>query len=672
MRRVFSLLASLAFYVLLSLPGTSAAQSAEPLEATQPQAAESPEAPLDMPLSGDFPPSADPQLTPDAPAEATALAAYIDGVLSALQREHGLAALTVSVVKDDALLLARAFGSSDIADARPAEADSSLFRIGSVSKTFTWTAVMMLVERGMLDLDADLNSYLKQVKIDEAFGQPVTMRHLMHHRAGFEDSLRLFAVADNDTRSLAELLAEHQPRRVYPPGLRTSYSNWGAALAAQVVEDVAGEPYGSFLQREILDRLGMRDTTWTPPSQLDATARERLATGYKRERGALGVQGYMQLGAYWPAGGIASSASDMARWMRLHLNGGGLDGVRLLRAETHSQMWTRGFDDRLAAADVAHGFQDRSYEGLRLLGHGGGTAAFLTNMVLVPELRLGVFISQSSNFTRAPITHLPELVIDHLRGSTFEPELSQAAGEADAVQEFAGTYLQNRRVFSSFAALLGTSSTATITQISADVLILAQGDESRQHRRVGEERDVFEAADGGRIAFLRADGRVVAMADSAGVHTLEKVDLLRSPNTLYMAFGAALLLALSSLLGFWWRLGRRYPHGFASSTAAFIGFVSALSVLTFAVLAALMVQQLSDFDISSMAGNYPSAAMLHTHYAGWVVAGCGGAMLFALWPAWSGSGWGLWRRLHFSVFALMLAFTAYLLWQWRVIGAPVY
>lgn len=676
MRPAFSLLASLAFCVLLSLPGTSAAQSEEPLEALPPPLEDVPEAPLDMPLSGDFPPSADLQLTPGAPAETTELAAYIDGVVSSLQREHGLAALTVSVVKDDALLLAKAFGSSDLASARNAEAGTSLFRIGSVSKTFTWTAVMMLVERGQLDLDADLNSYLKQVTINEAFGQPVTMRHLMHHRAGFEDSLRLFAVADDDSRSLAELLAEHQPKRIYPPGLRTSYSNWGAALAAQVVEDVAGEPYGSFLQREILDPLGMHDTLWTPPAQLDATLRERLATGYKKQRGALGVQGYMQIGAYWPAGAIASTATDMARWMRFHLAGGELDGVRLLRRETHAQMWTRGFDDRAAAADVAHGFQDRHYRGLRLLGHGGGTAAFLTNMVLVPELRLGVFISQSSNFSRAPITHLPELVIDHVRGSTFEPALSQEAGEAEAdaeaVQEFAGTYLQNRRVFSSFAAILGTSSTATITPVSADVLILAQGDESKQYRRVSDERDVFEAGDGGRIAFLRADGKVVAMADSAGVHTLEKVDLLQSPNTLYIAFGAALLLSLSSLLGFWWRLGRRYPHGFASSTAAFIGLVSALSVLAFTGLAALMVQQLSDFDLSRMAGNYPSEAMLHTHYAGWVVAGCGAAMLFALWPAWSGSGWGLWRRLHFSLFALVLASLGFLLWQWRVIGAPVY
>lgn len=672
MCRIFSLLASLGIGLLLSLPDNAVAQSEEPAEVMQAALPEFPQLPPDTPQSSDA--SAEARLSAgrDDASAAAGLSAYVDGVISSFQREHGLAALTVAVVKDDALLLGRAYGFSDIAGSRRAEAERSLFRIGSVSKTFIWTAVMMLVERGLLDLDADLNGYLKQVKVDEAFGQPVTMRQLMHHRGGFEDSLRLYAVADDDTRSLAVLLAEHQPKRVYPPGTRTSYSNWGAALAAQVVEDVAGEPYGVFLQREILDPLGMRDTLWTPPAQLDAALRERLATGYKKDQGALGVQGYMQIAAYWPAGGIASSATDMARWMRLHLNAGELDGVRLMSSETHARMWTRGFDDRIAAADLAHGFDDRHYRGLRLLGHGGGTAAFLTNMVLVPELRLGIFVSQSSTFTSALIINLPELVIDHLRGDAFQPALKEEAGEAGGVDEFAGTYLQNRRVFSSFAALFGSASTTTVAQISADVLVLEGSSGSRQYRRVGAERDVFEAANGGRIGFVRADGQVVAMADSSGVHTSEKVGPVQAPMTLFIVVGAALLLALSSLLGFWWRLNRPSRHSFASSTAAFIGLVSSLSVLLFAVSAAVMAQQMSDLDISKLAGNYPSAAMLYTHYAGWLVAGCGAAMLFALWPVWWGSGWGLWRRLHFSVFAVVLALLGFLLWQWRVIGAPVY
>ena len=603
------------------------------------------------------------------------LQSYVKGVVNSLRREHSLAALTLSVVKDDALWLEQGFGQSGLAASRPVVADQSLFRIGSVSKTFIWTAVMMLVERGQLDLDADVNSYLKNVRVAEAFGVPVTMRQLMHHRAGFEDSMRLYAVADDDPRSLAELLSEHQPKRVYPPGLRTSYSNWGAALAAQVVEDVSGKPYGEFLQGEILDPLGMTATTWTAPGKLNAIQRQALATGYKRDSGGLDVQGYMQLGAYWPAGGIASTATDMARWMRFHLNGGELEGTRLMSADTHAAMWTRAYDDRAAAADVAHGFQDRPYHGLRLLGHGGGTAAFLTQMVLVPELKLGVFLSQNGTYTRTTITQLPELIIDLINGGgDYTPALAVEPGDAGTLAEVGGSYLQNRRVFSSFAAIMALDGGASISVRTADVLLLQSGDKSTQYRRVDQERDVFESADAGRIAFIREGGRVVALADSSGVHTLEKVGVLGAPNTLFIAVGASLLLALTCLLGFWWRLGRGAAHGqgMAAGFAATIQLLSALCMLGFAVLVAMMVADLADFDLSTLAGNYPSQSMWHVHYAGWAVAGAGAAMLLALIPAWRATGWSWWRRLNFTAFALVLALSGYLLWQWRVFDAPVY
>jgi CubicO group peptidase (beta-lactamase class C family) len=601
------------------------------------------------------------------------LQAYVDGVVLALMREHGLGALTLSVVVDDALLLANGYGHADITGGRAVEAEDTLFRIGSVSKTFTWTAVMMLVERGQLDLDADVNMYLKQLRVDDAFGQPVTMRHLMHHRAGFEDSMQVFAVADNDRRPLAELLAEHQPKRVFAPGARTSYSNWGSALAAQIVEDVANLPYGEFLRQEILFPLGMRDTVSTAPADMNERNRARLATGYKQGKGALATQGYMQIGPYWPAGGIASTATDMARWMRFHLNRGELEGTRLLRADTHAQMWTRGFDDRPAANDVSHGFQDRHYRGLRSFGHGGGTAAFLTNMVLVPELGLGVFLSQNSTHSRSPISQLPDRIIDRMAGLDLRADVEVEAGEAGALSEVAGTYLHNRRVFSSFAAVLGLAATATVQPLSGDALRISSGGEARQFRRVEGQRDVFEAADGSRIAFLRdGGGRVTAAADSMGVHTLEKVGAIGAPSTLFIAMGAAALLALTTLLGFWWRMGRYRDGGFASTIAAAIGLLAALAMIALLVTVGLMVTAFASFDLSTMPGNYPSPEMLNVHYAGWAVAGTAIAMLFALWPAWSGSRWGLWRRLHFSVFALTLAFLAFLLWQWRVIGAPLY
>ncbi len=602
------------------------------------------------------------------------LAAFVDGVVTTLQREHGLAALTVSVVDDDALVLARGYGMADAASASPVTPDTTLFRIGSVSKTFTWTAVMMLVERGQLDLDADVNSYLASVRIAEAFGVPVTLRQLMHHRAGFEDSLRLFAIADDDPRTLAELLQAQQPARVYAPGLRTSYSNWGSALAAQIVADVSGETYADFLRREILEPLGMHATTFVAPSKLDAAQRDNLATGYKEDRGALALQGYMQIGAYWPAGGIASTATDMARWMRFHLNGGELEGTRLMSAQTHAAMWTRGYDDRPGAADLAHGFQDRSYRGLRQLGHGGATAAFFTNMVLVPERSLGIFVSQSSTQSRLPVSQLPDQIVDHLEGVRYHSVLADAAAEPGALAELAGTYLQNRRVFSSFAAVFGLGSTGKVAPVSADTLLVTLGEKPMQYRRVGKERDLFEAADGTRIAFVREGDRVVALADGSGVHTLEKVGVLDHPHAALGSVGAAVLLALTTLLGFWWRLGRGPAHGqgAAAGLAASASLLAALSLLAFAVAVALLLLEMSKFDLARMAATYPPQSMHYAYYAAWVVAAAAGALVLALLPAWRANGWGLWRRLHFSVFALVLALAAYQLWQWRVFGAPVH
>ena len=607
----------------------------------------------------------------ESEADAAKLARYIRGVVAAIERDEGLAALTLSLVHDDRILLTEGFGLADIEAGRPVVPEETLFRIGSVSKTFTWTAVMMLVERGLIDLDTDVNEYLIDVEVREAFGEPVTMRHLMHHRAGFEDSLQLFAVADDDPRLLSVLLSRHQPKRVYPPGARTIYSNWGSALAAQLVEDVSRVDYGEFVQTEILDPLGMNDTTWLPPSQMDEEDKSRLATGYKRTSGAFDLQGYMQIGAYWPAGGIASTATDMARWMRFHLNGGELDGDRLLVADTHARMWTRGFNDRPEAVDVAHGFQDRPYRGVRTLGHGGGTAAYLTQMVLVPEMELGIFLSYNSAHTVVPFLNMPDLVIDHIIDHRWQPLLAvhDEAG-AKSLAELAGTYVGNRRVFSSFAATFGLMNTIRVTPMSADAISLESGGQTDYLRRL--TGDTFESVSGQRVAFLRDDrDRVVALADAAGVHTAEKVGWLRNPNTFFLALALAGFLAVTSTLGAWRNFGREVSWGFASRMAGVGVLVGVLSMAALIGGIIALIVGMADFDISRMAEFYPGTAMFFTHYAGWAVAVSAVVMLLAQWPTWSGSSWSLFRRLHFALFTLAMLFLSLMLWQWRIIGAPV-
>ena len=662
---------------MVEAPMTEAPTSPAAPTGTAPAASVPPPVTTAPPLAGGvaaIDDAASPAATVLPPDERALLQALVDGIVQSLRREHELPALALSVVRDDGLMLAKGYGFADVAAQRPVVADSTLMRIGSVSKTFIWTAVMMLVERGQIDLDADVNRYLKVVRIADAFGTPVTMRQLMHHRAGFEDSMRLFSVADDDPRTLVELLAQQQPARVYAPGLRTSYSNWGSALAAQIVADVSGRTYGEFLQQEILDPLGMHATTFVAPAKLDPEARARLATGYRAEHGALGLQDYMQIGAYWPAGGIAATATDMARWMRFHLNGGELEGVRLMTADTHARMWTRAYDDRADAPDLAHGFQDRSYHGLRLLGHGGATSAFYTNMVLVPELKLGIFVSQNSRQTRLSVNQLPELIVDQIRGDGYQPAMAATAGEPGALAEVAGSYLQNRRVFASFAAVFSLDAIAQVQAVGPDALVLAQDDKSTQYLRVGKQRDVFESAAGARIAFVREGNQVVALADSSGVHTLEKVAIFNHPHALLGALAGSLLLALTTLLGFWWRLGRgpAYGQGPAATVAASASLLATLVLAGFAVTVARLLADLSNSGSAAFAASYPQPSMLHVHYAGWGIAAAAALLWVTLLPAWKASGWGLWRRLHYTLYALLLGLTAYQLWHWRVIAAPVY
>ncbi len=599
------------------------------------------------------------------------LSDFIDGIIDANRRNHTLSAVTVSVVQNDSLIFSRGYGLANIDQDKPVLPDETLFRIGSVSKTYTWTAIMMLAEEGLLDLNTDINQYLNEIEIEQAFGEPVTLRHLMSHRAGFEDSMRLFTIADDDSRTLSELLREHQPKRVFAPGTRTSYSNWGSALAAQIVEDVSGMSYRTFLQEQILDPLELHYTILDHPHEMSPEMRQNLATGYKTEKGALNYQSAMQIGAYWPAGGISASAHDMARWMKFHLNGGELDGVRLLSPETHQQMWTRAFNDRPLGADVAHGFQDAPYRGMHLFGHGGGTAAFLTNMIMVPELNLGVFISQNSAEHYNLIMQFPWIIIDHILDVPYQPFLLEES-DADNLAELSGTYLNNRRVFSTFAAVMGMASAATITPVSSEALLFSAFDENSYFVQIPGHPDYFEDASGQRLSIIRNDrGRVKAIADGTGVHTFERVGFFKNPNTFFGAFGFALLLSVTTLLGGWRRIGRGNNPGFSSRVAGFISFLASLAVFNLTIAIILLAHSFAGFDISQLIDNYPSAAMLFTHYSGWVTAIMSLVMVVGLWPAWTDSGWSIVRRLHFSLFALVLIFFSTQLWQWRIIGAAV-
>lgn len=600
------------------------------------------------------------------------LAAFADGLAAAYLYDHNLPGLTISVTAPDAVRVLRGYGFADVDRARPVDPETTLFRIGSISKTFIWTAVMMQVDAGRLDLDADVNEYLDEIEIPDTFPAPVTMRHLMTHTPGFEIPVKLFVPRDDDPRSLAEVLSMSQPARVFPPGARTSYSNWGSGLAAHIVERVAGKPYDRVLREDLLLPLGMNDTCMAAPGALEPPAAARLATGYAYTAGRHQPTDLSQLGPFESIGAIVSTAADMTRWMRFHLNGGELDGVRLLSPEAHAVLWQRAFDDPAAATGVSHGFQVKMNGNLTVIGHGGTTAAFLSDMMLAPELGIGVYASQNSAQTGggAAVRSITQRIIERaaeLQGVALTPGTPGTMGDP---AEYAGAYVNNRRPFTTMARVFWLPVTLSVAPSDDGGLVVSTGSTAYRYLPVVGAPDLFENARGERIRFLRdADGTVVAVQDGMGVHSHERVTGVDAPATLGLLAGAVLLLAITTLLGFWRRWKHVPERTAAGRRAASVAFIGACVVLAYVAVTALALAEAASLGAADY-GRLPTTLWKVFGMAGYVLAATAALAVVALWPAWNGSAWPVLRRLHYSAFALGLAGLAWMLWYWRFYAAP--
>ncbi|MFI5914577.1 serine hydrolase domain-containing protein [Dactylosporangium sp. NPDC051541] len=295
----------------------------------------------------------------------------------------------VSVVSGGRTVFSKGYGLADVERQTPMDPKTSGVRIASITKLFTYTAVMQQVEAGKLSLGADVNTYLTAFKIPATFPQPITLLDLMNHTAGFEDQIiGTGARTAADVPPLGEFLAGHMPRRIRPPGQVSAYSNYGAALAGYIVAETAHEPYDQYVQRHILDPLGMAHSSATEPPPFTPVR------SYNTEEHPVRTVPFI-FDPLTPDGAVTASADDLAEFMKAHLAGGG----KLLSPATAQLMHTRSFaaDPRLGG--YAHGFQDRTMNGHRVLMHDGGWEGFASVLLLVPDCDLGLFLSFNS--TRA-------------------------------------------------------------------------------------------------------------------------------------------------------------------------------------------------------------------------------------------------------------------------------
>ena len=319
------------------------------------------------------------------------LETFLDQILLNQLEANHIPGAAVAVVKNGQLLFAKGYGYADLENKTPVVADTTLFRTGSVAKLFTWTAVMQLVEQGKLELDTDINRYLETFQIPGTYPEPITLRHLLTHTAGFEDDLfGVLAREANDLEPLSEFISKHIPARVYPPGMVTAYSNYGVTLAGYIVEKSAGVPFEDYVDAKIFQPLGMTHTTFVQPLPTDLATDS--AKGYTFSKTGFQENDfeYYQIA---PAGSASTAVTDMSRFMLAFLQGGELDGNRILESSTVNAMLTRQFSNDERLSGFGFGFYEMPFAGYRIWGHKGETDFFRTLLILLPEKNLGIYVA---------------------------------------------------------------------------------------------------------------------------------------------------------------------------------------------------------------------------------------------------------------------------------------
>ncbi|WP_194976963.1 serine hydrolase domain-containing protein [Aquiflexum lacus] len=445
--------------------------------------------------------------------------AFMDGLIHNLIDERKVAGATVTIVKDGQLLLAKGYGFADVQNRIPVDPEQTLFRIGSITKLFVWTAVMQLASQGKLDLDADVNIYLKDIEVPDKFGQPITLKNLLSHTPGFEDYvMELFVNEEAKLLPLGEILKKEMPERVRPPYTQGSYSNHGTGIAAYIVEQVSGMSFHDYTKQFILDPLGMRNTTMQQP--LPAQWAGQMSKGYIFDNTF--EEKDFELVPLYPVGAASSTATDMARMMQVFLQKGTLDGFTLLDTITFESMLQPLHQHHPDVNPLLYGFMDLSQKGNRVIGHGGDTFWFHSLFAMLPEHDFGVFISFNTGNVMNGYMKVLEALLDRYFPDN-RPLDSPIEVDEEWFQQFAGEYKVNRYQHSNFTKIVSLISRFQVYTAEGK-LVVTQPNETKYYVPIGENT-FREEFNNNKIAFGNNEkGEIHYLFDGMlSIYAMEKV-----------------------------------------------------------------------------------------------------------------------------------------------------
>ncbi|RPH95459.1 MAG: class A beta-lactamase-related serine hydrolase [Lysobacterales bacterium] len=637
-----------------------AALAATPDEAVETTSAAAEEAAAEMTLTG-----------LDNPA---LVGAYIDGIVGALMANNNSPSGTVAITRNGRLIFAKGYGFQDVDQQIPVDPFKTLFRPGSVSKLFTWVSVMQLVEQGKLDLDVDVNTYLDSFQIRDTFEQPITLRHILTHTSGFEDGALGYLIIDDPAEvvPLEESMERYQPARVNPPGAQTAYSNYATALAGLIVSKVSGMPFNDYLQKNIFEPLGMENATFEEP--LPERLAGQMAVSYTVEAGTFTEKPFEIITGFGPAGAQSASATDMVRFAQAILNGGELDGRRILRPETVEQMLTRNFshDDRLMG--MALGFYEDDYNGYRVVGHGGDTQWFHSLLGIDQENELTFFVSFGGPGGSTVRSSFAPAFYDKFFPRDEAPPVPPE-GFAERAAKYAGAYGFWRSNFSKIEKAMGiVGGSLQVAPTEDDTLVIAFGDKAKQYAEV--EDNLFREVDptialiGGfsprLLAFQEnADGEITGLViDGLPFMSLRKLPVYHTAPFNLGLLGFALLVFLGVLLRrFYQRAairGMRAADRSAVSAATWAAATNWLVLVAGAIVITIVADQ--------MFTRIPLLFKLWLVLP--IIATLAGVYLLVRTLAvWRGGLLGsTWARVRYTVVTLSAVFMVWFYWYWNILG----
>ena len=471
------------------------------------------------------------------------LEAWFDGMLPVALEQGDVAGAVVSVVKDGQILFAKGYGYADVARKVPMDARRTLVRPGSVSKLVTWTAVMQLVEQGRLDLNANVNRYL-DFKIPEPLGKPITLNQLMAHRAGFEEGLKDAIITDpKSLQSLEVFLKRHVRPVLFAPGETPAYSNYGTALAGYIVQRVSGQSFDDYVAQHIFQPLDMTSSTFHQP--LPPRFAARMSKGYMAGSDAPRP---FELISFSPAGSLTSSATDMANFMIAHLQDGRFGGQSILRPETARMMYSASIPHANGADVMAHGFFRGYRNGHLILEHGGDTILFHSNLQILPDDGVGLFVSFNSRGKGDAAYGIRTSLIDGFMDRYFPgpntvtpPALSTAKAHG---AEIAGRYETSRRVQSGFMSLFYVLQGQQVVSPQPDGTIKLATAPEKSYREVAPY--VWQEVGGTQTLTLRRiDGTKTIIDSHDPIQYFQQVPLRRDASFNLAIFGLSFLLLIA-------------------------------------------------------------------------------------------------------------------------------